>query len=330
MKNHCIAALAALIAASTPAYAETCSLGLMASLDMTMLPDGRFAVPASINGTSHLLMVDTAGVFTQMTDDAAGKDGLKTTQTGMEMYGVGGKMNVSAADIASFKIGNIEAKHFHVGIVRTVPQKDEPKGSLTIDGLLAPDFLNQFDMELDFAKKKMNSFSQDHCPGKVVYWSQSGYAALPFHYTGGSISALQHINFQMTLDDHQVSTDLDTGSSYSWLRSKAAYRIFGLDEHSPGVGPSPFNDSTIPVLRKQFETLQLGGLAVHNPQIDIIADKTEDAFKQAHSEKSRDDPVYGSTFQMDDFTLGMNVIGKLHLYIAYKEHNIYVTAADTH
>ena len=332
MKINCIVALAALACASPAldAHAENCSLGLMASLDMTDLSDGRFAVPVSINGSAHLLMVDTAGIFTKISENAAGKDGLKAVQTAMELYGVGGKEHIFAADVASFKMGNVEAKHFHIAVLKTEPEDDKSGGKTTIDGLLASDFLDQFDVELDFAKKKMNLFSQDHCPGKVVYWTQGGYADISFHYTNGAISAVRHINFDMTLDDHQVSTDLDTGSASSWLRSKAAYRTFGLDEHSPGVGPSPYSDAKFPVLRKQFGTLQLGGLAVQNPQIDIIADRTEDAFKQAHSEKSRDDPVYGAAFQMEDFTLGMNVIRKLHLYIAYKEHKVYVTDAGAH
>ncbi len=50
----------------------------------------------------------------------------------------------------------------------------------------------------------------------------------------------------------------------------------------------------------------------------------------AHSEKSRDDPVYGAHVSLEQLTLGMNVISKLHIYVAYKEHKVYVTAADAH
>ena len=76
--------------------------------------------------------------------------------------------------------------------------------------------------------------------------------------------------------------------------------------------------------------LQLGGVAVQHPMIDIVPDQMDSSFKMAHSEKSRDDPIYGEEMKPEDLSLGMNVLSKLHLYIAYKEHKIYATAADAH
>jgi predicted aspartyl protease len=334
-----LAAAVAVALLGTQAQAQTpaCSLALMASLDMTFLPDGRFAVPVSLNGTPHEFMVDTSGVYTEISDEAAQKLGLKEVETGMAMYGVGGKMKMRAARVDSFKVGNNEAKGFHIAIAKSstpAPEK-EPGGNsggdvMTVDGLLAPDFLNLFDVELDFAAKKMNLFSQDHCPGKVTYWTRGAYAQLPFHYTSGNIAMVPHINIEMTLDAQSVTTDLDTGSVNSWLRQRAASRLFGIDEKTPGVVRSPLSSDKFPMLRKQFASLTMDGLTVQNPQVDLVADREEDAFRMEHSEKSRDDPIYGSGFNLEPLTLGMNVIGKLHIYIAYKEHKIYVTAADAH
>jgi hypothetical protein len=335
MKSFRIFAFAALVGVSltATASAENCSLGLMAALDITMMPDGRFAVPVSINGTTHEFMVDTSGVFSALAEESAHKLGLKEIETPMELYGVKGKEHIYSVNIDSFKVGNVEAKHFHLVVSRggkQGSQQDPPQDAMVVDGFLAPDFLNLFDVELDFAAKKMNLFSQDHCPGKVVYWTQGGHVELPFHYTAGTINAVPHINFQMTLDGHDISTDLDTGSANSWLRSKAALQMFDVDEKSPGVARSPLNSDAVPTFRKQFALLSLGGLTVQNPQVDIIPDQEEASFRMEHSEKSRDDPIYGANFNPEDFTLGMNVISKLHLYIAYKKHKIYITAADAH
>jgi hypothetical protein len=315
------------------AQAETCSLAQMASLDMTILPDGRFAVPVTINSTQHEFLVDTSGVFSAITGESVEKLGLKEAPTNMEMYGVNGKERISTVDVDSFKVGNNEATHFHLMGYRPNPQpqkQDEKSESQKIDGILAPDFLNLFDIELDFANKKMNLFSQDHCPGKVVYWTRGGFAELPFHHTGGVIAAIPHIDFQMTLDGQDVSTDLDTGSATSWLRHKMALQVFGVDETSPGVTKSALSTDAMPVYHKQFGSLTLGGLSVQNPQVDIIVDQMENAFRMEHSEKSRDDPMYGSHLSPEQFTLGMNVLSKLHLFIAYKEHVVYLTAADAH
>jgi len=315
------------------AQAQTCSLAQMASLDMTIFPDGRFAVPVSVNGTAHEFMVDTSGVYTEISEPAAQKLGLKETETNATMYGIGGKVKIYATRVDSFKIGNNEAKGFHLAVNASKEfsgEKEPSPGAIVIDGLLAPDFLNLFDVELDFSAKKMNLFSQDHCPGKVTYWTRGGFAQLPFHYTGGTIAMVPHIDIEMTLDGQSMTTDLDTGSANSWLRQSAASRIFGIDDKSPGVVKSPLSNDKFPMLRKQFTSLTMDGLTVQNPQIDLIADVEENAFRMDHSEKSRDDPVYGANFSLEPLTLGMNVLSKLHLYIAYKEHKIYATSADAH
>jgi hypothetical protein len=40
-------------------------------------------------------------------------------------------------------------------------------------GILGMDFLSRFDIEPDVTKGKFNLYSQDHCPGQVVYWSDT-------------------------------------------------------------------------------------------------------------------------------------------------------------
>lgn len=326
MKYHCIAALTALIAVSSPAGAETCSLAQMASLDMTILPDGTFGVPVSINGTQHLFRVDTSAIFTTLTDGAAQKLGLKRYQAdGMEMYDVGGMMHIAYVDSDSFKVGNNEAKHFHLMV--SPVQQDMPA---EVEGRLGPDMLSLFDVELDFTAKKVNLFSQDHCPGKVVYWTRGGYAEIPFHQTDGPIKVAVHIQFTMTLDSHDLLTDFSTESDATWLRHKAAWQFLGIDEHSPGVERSRTDSEVGQIYRKRFEALHLGGVTVQNPMVEIVPDQFDNSFRMVHSEKSRDDPIYGKQLRPESLSLGMNVISKLHTYIAYKERKIYVTAADAH
>lgn len=318
MGFHRIAAFAAFVlTASGVSAGENCGLGLMASLDMTVLPEGRIAVPVTINGTPRSFMVDTAGIYSKLSDAVIDQLGLKRVATDHEFYSVSGKEKVFSADVDSLKLGGIEARHFHVMAGNVHP----PQGT-SFDGVLAGDLLTQFDVEFDFAGRKLNLFSQDHCPGKVVYWTQTGYAALPFHMSG------DHINFMMTLDGHDVTTDLDTGSATTWLRHKAAAQVFGLDETSPGMERMKDSPDDFPVYRRQFGELHLGGVAVKNPMIDILPDRFEEAFRMQHSEKSRDDPIYGVHMNVEALTLGMTTLSKLHLYIAFKEHRIYATAVD--
>jgi hypothetical protein len=317
------AAATLLVALAACAHAQTCSLAQMASLDMTIGKQGLPMAPVTINGTSYSFMVDTAGVFSKISEGLAQKLELKQSQTNQELYSVKGMMRANSVDIASLKLGGNEAKHFHLMVG---DPSNMPDGS---DGVLAGDLLTLFDVEFDFARGKLNLFSQDHCPGKVVYWTQAGYAEIPFHFANGPIRTNDHISFYMTLDGHDLSTEFDTGSSWTWLRHKSASQVFGLEDTSPGRRRVESKDD-FPVFAKQFALLQLGGVSVRNPEIQIIADHFEDAFRMEHSEKSRDDPIYGSRVSLEQLTLGMNVVSKLHTYFAYKEHKLYATEADAH
>jgi len=328
-----VAAAAALaMALCGAAKAETCNLGLMASLDMTMLPDGRFTVPVSVNGSPQTFMVDTSSIYTEMASEPAHKLGLKDAPVDVSLYGANGKARLTAATV-DLKLGGIDAKDFHIAVEASrgdTAQPSDSKTGIDVVGLLAPDLLSQFDIELDFVAKKLNLFSQDHCPGKVVYWTRGGYAELPFRFTSHSIYAVPKITLDMTLDGHAITAQVDTGSSGSWLRKQTSVQVFGLDENSQGVTKSPFARDDYPVLRKQFAALSIGGLTVQNPVVDISPPKEDEAFRMEHSEKSRDDPIYGEYLVVTDFKLGMNVLSKLHSYIAYKERKIYITPAQQH
>ncbi len=246
MKYHCIAALTALIAVSSPAGAETCSLAQMASLNMTIGKHNLPIVPVTINGTDYSFTVDTSGVFSKISGDLAQKLGLKQTPTNQEIYSVTGMVRANSVDIASLKLGANEAKHFHLMVGGAVNMPADA------DGILAGDLLALFDVEFDFAKGKLNLFSQNHCPGKVVYWTQSGYAEIPFHLATGPIATNDHINFQMTLDGHDLSTELDTGSSWTWKRQNDASQVFVLESTSPGMQRDPGSTDDNTRYMKQF------------------------------------------------------------------------------
>ncbi len=226
-------------------------------------------------------MVDTAGVFSKLSNATADALKLERKATGGTMYGVGGKLPVESVKVESFMIGRNEAKDFHFIIDR--PREDE--GS-KIDGVLAADMLTLFDAEIDSAHKKFNLFSQDHCPGKVVYWTHDAYADIPFHLSGDELHAARdnHIDLITELDGHDVSTEFDTGSAMTWLRMKSAIRIMDLDESSPGMERvSDPTKNMLPIYKKHFGAITMGGLADKDPTILIIADNMEEAFRMEHS-----------------------------------------------
>lgn len=298
MKSTLAAALALFALCQAAAAEEDCRLTLAASLPMSPENIGRVIVPAEIDGKPLNLLVDTGSPLTGITQRAADRLGIQTHLiTGdVALYApyAGGRVT-HFAKVKNFKLGDMIAPRAKFMVM--------PHDSEESDGLIGADFLKQFDVEFDFAAGKLNLFQPHPCPGKVVYWTQTApVAVIPFSVEqyGGDV------RIGLTLDGKHVPTVLDTGAPHTSISATTAGTWFDVDENTPGV--ERFDGG---LLRYHFKNLSFEGIAVADPEIDILP------VKNAHS----------LDFQA---LLGMNVLRRLHLFVAYREHKLYVTAASAH
>lgn len=311
-----VVVLAGPAAAAPPA---NCTLKEVGSLAMETNDPGRAIVTLAIAGKPERFEVDTGGAFTSVFQDVAERLGLKPRSISqqLEIYDVNGDRSRQYVDLPKLTIGTMNGDNIPV-VVRTRNPNDDPR----LAGILAPDILSKFDVDLDFAAHKLNLFSQDHCEGQVVYWSGS-FAQAEFDLRNG------HIVLSMSLDGKDVTATLDTGSRLSHLYDAVARNKFGLDENAlepiPGVPPG-----SLEKFQHRFKSLSIGGLAIGNPLVYILPDLAERSFEQNHLDKEQIDPQYAVHLNTTDMLLGMDVLSKLHLYIAYKERKIYLTAAGAH
>jgi len=120
------------------------------------------------------------------------------------------------------------------------------------------------------------------------------------------------------LDGRPLRAMIDTGAPETTLSMGEARRTFGL---TPEDGNKAF--------AHVFQKLAFEGLEVGNPHIVIIPDKVG-------SKDPNNDFVTGSrVHRVDDsdssdpvMLVGMNILSKLHLYIAFGEQKIYITPAS--
>jgi predicted aspartyl protease len=176
-------------------------------------------------------------------------------------------------------------------------------------GMLAPNYLSHFDVEFDFAAGRFILFSQEHCRGSVVHWTQSAYAVLPFE-----LDVSGHIFITALLDGKPVRAALDTGAERSTMTLDQAHALFGIKgRNDPALkllGAMSINGTaTSNVYRYPFATLTFNGMQVLNPDIEILAGTQ----------------FSGETPQL---ILGMETLRQLHLYIAYGEKAVYLTPAE--
>ncbi len=132
------------------------------------------------------------------------------------------------------------------------------------------------------------------------------------------------IRAKVTLDGRAFTANIDTGLDISTINSEAARDTFHVafepsdkpearTDQSPQAGTETV---TVTGWRQQhrFHALTFGGVTVMNP-LFVLKPAPADAHRAGAA-------------QSPDITIGMNVLRKLHLYFAFGERMLYVSAAQ--
>jgi predicted aspartyl protease len=294
-------------ACAQPAASADCSLKLVNTVPIKMAHEGqRVVVPVTINGTQKQFLLDTGGVVTQISAAAVEELTLPQVDSDVKLLDLYGNASTDAAKVDTLVLGRLGDRNTRLPIM-TFKDND------LFSGILAADYMGKYDIELDFAGGKMNYFSPDHCEGKVVYWPAAAIAVVPMRFVD------HHLNLDVTLEGHPLRAMIDTGAPRTTLYMAEASRTFGITAED---GDKPFEHV--------FQKLSFEGLEVGNPHIAIIPDKT------GSKDPNNDFVTGGRLHRIDDadvsdpvMLIGMNILSKLHLYIAFNEQKIYITPASS-
>jgi len=300
--KHIIPAIAVFFCMATAVQAAPCTLTKATAVDMSRDQVGGVLVPMTVNDQTVNLLVDTGGIYSSLTDSTADKLGLprhQLTFTGEVMFG--GKIIDRYVVANHVNFGGLNAYRFNFVIM---PDENLAKDD---QGTLAPDVLGANDVDFDFAKNKFTLFSQKHCYSGVVYWTSGNFAQIPFKINEDD----HHIEIQVMLDGKPTRAILDTGSSTSLANFEYARDAYQIDSKSPDL--KPLKPGGIQGYSYPFKTLSFGDVVVTNPHVVLVP--------ESESHISATDPP---------IIIGMSILSKLHLYVAYGEKNLYITPADAH
>jgi predicted aspartyl protease len=294
-------------ACAEPATAPDCRLQRLASLDMDTQPDGSFAIPATIDGHDVRMVVDTGSQVSSISSETAREFHIETRPSAYVSEFFNGIVINRMAAIESFKIGVMSSKdtwHFIL-----LPEQMMPP---SVDGMLGPDIMQNYDVEIDYFGGKFNMFVPHPCPDQAMYWTTDTYASLPM-----KLDRDWHIVVSAKLDGKDVTVALDTGASTSIMNLDAARDLFGWDEKDPllkRVTTERINNgAAAAIYNYPFSSLDLDGVVVKNPNIQLIP-------KQHFGRGGAHD---------SQIVLGTNVLRQLHIYVAYKEQVLYLTPAES-
>jgi hypothetical protein len=297
------------------ANAGDCTLKQLASLDMVDAQANTVMVPATVNGTKEFMVVETASIMSGIFSDTGSKLGLQPIGPmahGGALFNLQGNQLTSLVHISQFGFGDMIGNN--LTFLWMSPPRDLHSAAA---GFLGQDILRKYDLDLDFGAHKLRLFSPDHCEDRVVYWT-TAYDEIPVTIRGGG-----RIEFTITLDGRSLRALINTGSPNTMISMGAANNLFGVTKDSPGVQTIGEVPPNYPIqYRYRFKALSFGNVQAPNPLIDLLPDTAKDRMQFLAS------PPFRPWIDVPPLFIGMDVLRKLHLYIAYREQKIYLTAAD--
>jgi predicted aspartyl protease len=307
---------------SSPALAQDCKpLQLIDTIPMTTLPgETRRTVPVSVDGTPLNLLLDTGGFATSVLPRAADKAKLHIQKSSdIKLYTIEGNSTSQTAAVEQFMIGRLR---FSKTRLIVLPLEQMEGKELPFDGLLAANMLFNYDIELNFADNSMRYFMTDHCPGKVIYWKPAAVGVVPI-----VLQDKAHIQVEVTLDGQTFDAVVDSGATATVMSSTMAKAFFGLD--GPGADDQIVegSDPKDPRYVHTFDKLSFGDITVLKPRITVYPDhfRDRDRTQQTGNRAMRD----ADDVKRAPLLIGMNILQRLHLYMAFGEKKFYVTPAST-
>ena len=262
---------------------------------------GGVTIPVTIDDINGRWLVDTGNVTSMISTSIVSELKLKRFEApgGVMMGGVSIHQTVHPHQIV---LAGMRDSSATLDVAPTNVLDDD-----TI-GMLAPDIMQQFDIDFDFAAGKLNIFSHDHCPDRVVYWTQSNYARVPM-----KLDAYGHITIPVSLDGRQIIAIVDTGAETSFMTLEDVRSVFGLhNSNSELIATGTTRINGMPATETygfDFGTLTLEGVQITKPNIVVVKSS-------------------GIAEDKTQITLGIETLRQLHMYIAYDEQALYFTAAE--
>jgi predicted aspartyl protease len=315
----CLALLTALAGMPAANAADApCGLVRVAELPVN-IEQGHLLVKMDVDGHEGWFLIDTGSPFNMLSRhmvEALGLTPLPVTPSMLVYDGAGQRLKHFVV-AKKLTLSGMTAENKEFVVMGESSTREAP-----FEGIFGADFLAAYDVELDLPHGKIRLFTQDHCKGQVVYWTQD-YAAVPF-----KIDASLHMVMQVTLDGNSMRAMLDTGATPSTLSAQTARRTFNFDPEAQGIAPdgrdTMGSGASLPYYKHKFGNLDVGGVEFHNTELQVIADK----MTQIMRDHARHTDLQSQEHLPTQVTLGLHHLSRIRAYIAYGERMLYISAAD--
>jgi hypothetical protein len=308
--------------------AEECRLTEVASIELAATPNGVPLVPVKLNGVDEQLRLDLEHPYSYLASDIGTEIGVPKTDVasplgdfvpnGTPLRDIVFAGHIQARVVPTVQIGSLLGKNI---LMYSGPDRKSMNGTAGAIGL---NFLSNYDVELDLSKNKLNLFDKNHCPGKVIYWTQN--AAIGMIEIKPIVGGTNQYTF--SLDGHPLGAFITADQMDTELAFPIAREEFNLTDKSNGVVLAKKDEWGYALYRFPFKILDADGLAISDPQIYLSGDPFMDKIcdSRLHS-RTLDNQPYNCRGDAD-LQIGVHELRALHLFFAFSEKKLYLTAAS--
>jgi predicted aspartyl protease len=298
--------------AQDAAGACTKKLTMVNEIQMESKGPGPSSVPVEINGAKHNLTFATAGTTTQITEDTANALGLAVTGgSEVALFDNEGRASGQQVTVAKFTLGTLEGANMKIPV-----SPSGGRGGRGGAGLFSLNNMLPYDVDVDFGTDKLRFFSQDHCPGGVLYWQASAVGVAPITIDSGRVT------IPIELNGKTVTGVIDTAAMETSIKIAVGEKVLGLTMGSADVPvTTPGNYA------HTFASFRMGTLGLRNIKVAIVSNGAIPGGGPAKEAMNRSAAAQNA-LASPEVKVGMDLLRKLHLYMAFGEKKLYITPAS--
>jgi predicted aspartyl protease/Flp pilus assembly protein TadD len=293
-------AISSVLLAPRVQAADGCTLGRVAELPIAM-SGTRPIITAKINNQEARFVLDSGAFFSMMSAATAAEFNLRLRAApfGFRLEGIGGSATAEVTTVKEFGIAGalIHNVEFLVG-------GGEAGGGV---GLIGQNFLEQWDVEYDFAKGVVRLFKPEGCRKyRLAYWLTPGQS-----FSAMEIDAVARARWRTIgegyVNGQKIRVMFDTGAYTSILSLKAAARA-GIKTDSPGVTEAGYSSGIGRALVKTY-----------------IA--TASSFKIGDGEEIKNARLRIADLDLSDtdMLLGSDFFVSHHIFVSNSQRKLYLT-----
>ena len=314
--------LTCLFAGAVQAQApEPCTkkLSVINEIQMESRGAGPSSVPVEINGTKHTLTFATAGTATQITEDAAKALGLPiTADSEIALFDREGKVQTNQVTVSKFTIGTQEGTNMKLAVSPGGGFGGRGGGGRGPSGLFSLNHMLPYDVDVDFGTDKLRFFDQDHCPGGVLYWPATVVGVAPITIDGGRVT------IPVEVDGKAIKAVIDsTANENLSVKVAVAEKVLGLTlggANTPATSPGNYSAT--------FASFRIGTLGLRNQAASIVSNGASESGQGTAGAAANRAMAAQAALANPEVTIGMGLLRKLHIYMAFGEKKLYLTPAS--